>query len=79
MARILSKLERVLEILCDGSWHTELQLCATAEISWRALNGLVHFLTKYELVDYDEAQERVKLQEDFADVLVALGRSDYTI
>jgi len=77
--RILSKVEKVLEILCDGSWHTELQLCVTAEISWRALKGLLHFLTKYELVDYDEAQERVKLQEDFANVLVALGRANYTI
>ena len=60
----VSKVERVLEFLRDGEWHTLEEVEKKLELDEESISKLFAFLREYNFIIVDEEDGKVKLEEN---------------
>jgi DNA-binding IclR family transcriptional regulator len=66
---MVSKITKILELLSDGKWHMIEELLARLELNKQKFQEITTFLNKYDFVEIDEKNRKVKINKDFQRVL----------
>ena len=66
---MVSKITKILELLSDGKWHIIEELLARLELNKQKFQEITTFLNKYDFVEIDEKNRKVKINKDFQRVL----------
>jgi len=60
----VSKVERVLDFLRDGKWHTLKEVKKKLEVDEEGAGKVFEFLKEYSFIIIDEVKGKVKLEEN---------------
>lgn len=66
---VVSKLSLVLEVLKDGEWHAIEELQHQARLKENQVHEIAAFLNEYDLATTDKGKKKVKINNDFRELL----------
>ena len=65
----MPKIMMTLELLGDGKWHGIEELQLKLDINLHEFQEIMAFLSKYNFVNFEERNRRVKIKRDFQKLL----------
>lgn len=57
----MSKIEKLIDLLKDGEWHSTEEMAEKTETTEKNIEELIKTLSEYQLLQYDEINKKAKL------------------
>jgi len=61
----MAAIDRALEILKDGEWHSLDALMDELKLSKKMVERILRFLAEFGFIRFDEEEQRVKIDHEF--------------
>ena len=69
VSRVMNGLDRILDILVDGDWHTVRSLAANLSTPEVTLQPMLRFLSEHGFLYYRDSDSSVKIDSQLRDLM----------